>query len=127
MIRAPEVVEGDGMQCAHMMWAMWEEDDDGDDAHIGFWRTSDDRIVIQAMQSNADVRGRDMLKWIGGYGLPVHVVEVVPEAAGFWERMADERAIKDLEYATGWPSRLERLAVPLGDAGHVAHDVTAPV
>ena len=112
----PEVVEGDNHRCPHMLWAMWEEDEEGVDAHLGFFRTRDGLIAIQSMQSNRDVRGRDMLKWIAGYGLPVHVVEVVPEAMGFWDRMMAEGRVVQWDPATGWPSELERRAVSFPEA-----------
>lgn len=116
MTCAPDVVEGDDMQCPHMLWAMWDEDQEGVDAHIGFWRTSDGRIAIQAMQSNADVRGRAMLEWIATLGLPVHVVEVIPESMGFWDAMHEAGLIVEWEPATGWPSDLEKLAVAFPQA-----------
>lgn len=109
----PDVVEGDDNRCPHMMWAMWEEDADGDDAHIGFWRTGDGRIAIQSFQSNIDIRGRDMLDWMKRYGLPIEVVEAIPDAIAYWERMLGEGRIAGWEPATGWPSALERIAVPL--------------
>jgi hypothetical protein len=116
MTPAPDVVEGDGGVCPHMLWAMWEEDAAGVDAHIGFWRTSDGRIAIQSMQSNADVRGRAMLQWIATLGMPVHVVEVIPGSMDFWEAMQEEGLIEEWEAATGWPSDLEGLAVPFPEA-----------
>lgn len=112
MIVEPTVVEGECGTCAHMMWAMWDEDDEGVDAHIGFWRTRDGLMIVQSMQSNADVRGRDMLKWLERHRLPIHVVEAIPEAFGFWDRMMDEGIIATWEPATGMPSMLERRSVP---------------
>ena len=116
MTPMPDVVEGDDSLCAHILWAMWDEDDGGVDAHIGFWRTSDGRIALQGMQSNGDIRGRTMLQWLATLGLPVHVIEAVPEAIGFWERMREEGLVVDWEPATGWPSDLEALAVPFPEA-----------
>lgn len=109
----PDMVEGDDDRCPHMMWAMWEEDAEGDDAHVGFWRTSDGRIAVQSFQSNLDVRGRGMLDWLKRYGLPIAVVDAVPDAAGYWARMLSEGRISHWEPATGWPSDLEGKAVPL--------------
>lgn len=95
------------------MWAMWPDDDDGDAAHIGFWRTRDGRIVVKSLVANAGVRGRAMLRWLAGYGLPIHVVEVIPTAMGFWDRMMAEGAIVDWEASDGFASPLEKLAVSL--------------
>ena len=116
MTPEPDVVEGDDSRIANILWAMWEEDDDGVDAHIGFWRTSDDRLAVQSMQSNRDVRGRDMLRWLARYGMPVHVVEAIPEAYGFWDRMRGEGLIVDWLPADGLASDLERLSVPFPEA-----------
>lgn len=111
-VREPEVVEGDDHRRRHMMWAMWGEDAKGVDAHLGYWCTRDGRIVLQSIQANADIRGRAMLRWLTRYGLPIHVVEVIPQAVGFWRRMHAERLIAYWEPATGRASRLERAAVP---------------
>lgn len=112
-ITPPEVVAGDDSRTRHMMWAMWDEDSNGQDAHIGFWRTSDGRIAVSAMQSNLDVRGRAMLQWLAGYALPVHVVDVILEAIGFWDTMLEEGLICDWDPADGFDSPLERLSIPL--------------
>lgn len=110
----PDVVEGDG-HIPNIMWAMWEEDEDDLDAHIGFWKTSDGRIAVQSLQANRNVRGRDMMRWLMRYGMPVHVVEAIPEAYGFWDRMMAEGLIIDWAPADGFTTELERLSVPFGD------------
>ena len=116
----PDIVEGDECRMDHMMWAMFEEDDQGEDAHMGFWATSDGRLIIQSFQANADVRGRDMLVWLQRYGRPIHVVEVIPPAIGFWNKMRDEGLITDWDHANGEPSPLESLSIPLSQpsSGH---------
>lgn len=111
-ITEPRVVGCDDARAAHQTWACWSDDDDAP-AHALYWRTSDDRIVVKGLMANADFRGRDMLLWIGRtYGLPVHVVEVIPSAMGFWDRMLREGVIVDWEPSDGFASPLERLAVP---------------
>lgn len=116
MTADPIVVEGDEGPIANILWAMWDEDGDGNDAHIGFWRTTDGRLAVQSMQSNREVRGRAMLQWLSRYGLPIHVVEAVPEAYGFWERMLDEGRIVDWQPADGLVSDLERISTPFPEA-----------
>lgn len=113
----PDIVEGDDCRMAHLMWAMFEEDDQGDDAHIGYWATSDGRLIIQSFQSNSEIRGRDMLVWLQRYRLPIHVVEVIPPAIGFWEKMQREGLIADWDHADGEPSPLESLSIPLSEPG----------
>lgn len=83
-----------------------------DDAYVRYWKTQSGMIVIQTMRSSADMRGRDMLKWLAGrYGLPIVVVEATPEAMGFWRKMRREKLIVKVSPATGWPSPLEAQSV----------------
>jgi hypothetical protein len=114
-VTEPEIVADDNPRRRHLMWAMWPEDRNGDGAHMGFWRTRDGRIVVKSLVANADVRGRAMLRWLTGYGLPVHVVEVIPTAMGFWDCMVDEQLVADWDPSDGFASPLESLAVPLED------------
>ena len=92
------------------MRADWGRDGEGRGAHLAFWRTVDGRLALQDIQSNATTRGRDMVRWLSGHGMPVTVVEVIPQAVGFWDRMLRDGIIARWEGATGWPNPLERLA-----------------
>lgn len=112
---SPEIVGDDNPKRRHLMWAMWPEDAQGEGAHIGFWRTNDDRIVVKSLVANADVRGRAMMRWLAGYGLPVHVVEVIPTAMGFWDRMLEDGLIAEWDPSDGFASPLEKMAIPLED------------
>lgn len=94
------------------MWAMWPDDSEGDPAHLAFWRTKDGRIIVKGIMANARTRGREMLKWLSGHGLPIHVVEVIPSAQGFWDRMMEDDLIVDWDPSDGFASPLERMAVP---------------
>jgi len=114
-IREPiALVVDDDARRRHQVWACWSDDDDAP-AHAVFWRTSDGRIVLKGLVANARFRGRAMLRWIGRrYGLPIHVVEVIPSAVGFWNRMRQEGTIVGWEASDGYASPLERLAVAPG-------------
>jgi hypothetical protein len=106
----PRVVD-DGGDVAHAKFAMFDENGA---AYIRFWKVRDGRIVVQSMKSSAQVRGRDMVKWLGQtYRLPVVAVEATPEALGFWERMQDEGLIQSFEETDGFPTPLEDESVPL--------------
>lgn len=117
-IVAPMTLKADGdPRRRHQMRACWSDDDDSP-AHAVFWCTSDGRIVLKSLVSNAAFRGRSMLGWISvRYGLPIHVVEVIPSAIGFWNRMLDEGTITAWQASDGHPSPLEGLAVPMRRAG----------
>lgn len=103
---SPTVVDDDG-DVAHAKWAEFD-----DEAHVRFWLTSDDEIVIQTMHSSPAIRGRDMLRWLAQYGKPIVVVEATYEALGFWERMQKEGLIHSVDVAEGFPSELENMSVP---------------
>lgn len=107
------IVADDDPRRRHQVWACWSDDDDAP-AHAVFWRTSDGRIVLKGLVANAAFRGRAMLRWIRDrYRLPIHVVEVIPSAAGFWNRMRDEGVVSGWDPSDGYPSPLERIAVPM--------------
>jgi hypothetical protein len=106
----PGVAEARDPRRPHLMRADWGRDGDGRTAHLAFWRTVDGGIVLQDIQSNAVMRGRDMVRWLSGHDMPVTVVEVIPQAVGFWERMLRDGLIARWEAATGWPNPLERMA-----------------
>lgn len=111
----PMIVENDDGRRLHQMWACWCDQDDAP-AHAVFWRTRDGRIVVKGLVANAEFRGRDMLLWLrDAYRLPIHVVEVIPSAMGFWDRMEQDGVITGWEPSDGYASALERQAVPLLD------------
>lgn len=107
-------VEDDGdVQFARA--AFFGEDSGGQDAMIRYWNTPSG-VVVQAMHSNNDVRGRDMLRWlVGRYG-KVDVVEAIPEAMPFWQKMKREGLVGKIERAGefGDPSAREAEAIPFG-------------
>lgn len=108
----PRVHAREDARRPHLIRADWGADDKGRSAHLAFWRTLDGRTVLHDIQSNRDVRGRAMLEWLLERGNPVSVIEVIPQATGFWDRMLACGLIAGWEAATGWPHALERLAVP---------------
>ena len=110
MTTRPDVTEARDPRRPHLMHADWGRDGDGRTAHLAFWRTVDGGIALQDIRSNAATRGRDMVRWLSGHGMPVTVVEVIPQAVGFWERMLHDGLIASWEAATGWPNPLERVA-----------------
>lgn len=88
-----------------------EEDDNGQDAMIRYWNTPYG-VVLQAMHSNAQFRGRDMLRWlVSKYG-PVNVVESIWEAYDFWRKMQGEGLVRTIEDAEGHASEQEANAIP---------------
>lgn len=105
----------------HLLRARWDADDHHAEASVSFWLTRADRIVLHDIRANADTRGRDMLRWLGGHGRPVDVVEVIPQARGYWRLMIAEGLIASWQPATGRAHPWERLAVPFegmtGSAG----------
>lgn len=112
MIRDPQIIANDSGR--HQIWLCWSDDDEHP-AHAIIWRTRDGEIVLKGIVANRDFRGRDMLRWIASaWGLPIRVVEVIPSAMGFWERMMRDGVIIDWEPSDGFASRLERRAVPMG-------------
>jgi len=120
----PKVRDARDGRRPHLLRAEWGRDDEGYVAHMSFWRTADDRLVLQDIQSNADTRGRDMTSWLSTLGMPITVIEVIPQATGFWRRMLGERLVAGWEAATGWPHALERVAVPYPEV--VTRDVERP-
>ncbi len=112
-IPEPSVGRGDSEDIAYYYWAMWDEDEDDIEAHIGFWQTKDGRIVVNAFQSNKNIRGRDMLRWLGANDNKIIVVEVIYQAIGFYEVMQKESLIEQWEIAEGWGNKLEQDSVPV--------------
>ena len=110
MTREPAVSAANDPRRPHLMRADWRRDGDGRGAHLSFWRTSDGRAVLQDIRSNAATRGRDMVRWRVEQGMPVTVVEVIPQTVGFWDRMLREGLIVRWVRATGWPNPLERVS-----------------
>jgi hypothetical protein len=110
MSALPEVMPIDDPRCRHQFWAMWGDDAEGDSAHLAFWRTKD-RIILKGMTANSKVRGRTMLEWLNRHGMPVHVVEVIPSAMSYWDKVMREGLIVDWEPSDGFPSPLEKKAV----------------
>ncbi len=99
----------------HLLHADWGRDGDGTVAAMRFWRTSDG-VVLQDIRANAAVRGSEMLRWLAGFGRPVTVIEVIPQAEGFWRRMLGEGLISEWQAATGRAHPLEGDALPWIDA-----------
>ena len=112
-MRAPEIIPNDDGG-RHQMWLCWSDDDEHP-AHVVLWRTRDGEIVIKGIVANAEFRGRDMLRWIASaWGLPIRVVEVIPSAMGFWDRMMEQGLVIDWEPSDGFASPLEQRAVAMG-------------
>jgi hypothetical protein len=109
----------------HLLRARWEADDRRTEASISFWLTSAGRIVLHDIRANADTRGRDMLRWLGGHGHAVDVVEVIPQAEGYWRLMKDEGLVASWQAATGRAHPWERIAVPFDGMARPAQ--TKPV
>lgn len=76
---------------------------DDDDAYIVAWKNRDGDLVLQSMKSNSVVRGRDMLKWLNRRfpDMSIRVVEAIPEADGFWDKMQDEGLVYTVDGAGG--------------------------
>lgn len=101
----------DGAEVPHAMIASFD-----DVAYIRFWKTAKNVLVIQSFRSSDAIRGRDMLRWLKDtYRMPIIVVEVTWEAAGFWDKMQAEGLIDrwDEIPETGEASPLSKKSVPL--------------
>jgi hypothetical protein len=110
-VLTPEVLEDDAGTVPHAQLALFD-DGDMDGASLRYWATGR-AVVIQSMESSARTRGRDMLRWLGQQTrLPIVVVEAVPSAYGFWDKMQAEGRVARVEEATGEPSRYEALSRP---------------
>lgn len=110
----PVVRRAEDPRRPHLLHAGWGFDRKGAEASMRFWRTSD-ACVLQDVRANAETRGRTMVAWLHGLGHPVTVVEVIPQAVGFWTRMLDEGLVERWQAASGRPHPLERLAIPWDD------------
>jgi len=114
----PNIVEDDG-DVPHALYASF--DDEGE-AYIRYWATRDGYIALHTMHSSPAVRGRDMLKWLNAkYDRPIAVVEAIPEALGFWDRMQKEGLVYSVDGADGWPSELEKRSIPINQASSDDH------
>jgi hypothetical protein len=122
----PDVSEGEDRHTAHFMWATWSDGDgcdDEDPAMLGFFQAAGPKLVVQTIQASAGTRGRTMLAWASSQGMPVHVIEVVPETCSYFERMAGEGLVADWDPADGWTSPLYAASVPYGTTGTSADAV----
>lgn len=109
----------------HLLRARWNVDHHHAEASVSFWLTSADRIVLHDIRANAVARGRDMLRWLGGHGRAVDVVEVIPQAKDYWRLMKAEGLVSSWQAATGRAHPWERLAVPFEGMARAAE--TKPV
>lgn len=108
---SPEIVDDDAGEVAHARLALFD-DGDFEGAHLRYWATPR-AVIVQAIESSDATRGRDMLRWLTDQTqLPIVVVEAVPSAYGFWEKMQAEGLIARWEEATGEASRYEAKSQP---------------
>lgn len=116
----PEIVDGEDRHTRHFMWANWPDEaieDDDEPAMLGFFVAAGPRLVVQTIQSSPAIRGRTMLEWAASQGMPVHVIEVIPETCPYFERMAAEGLVDGWDPADGWTSPLYAASMPYGATG----------